>query len=68
MDFFLGETVTWKHVTGRVQFICDDYITICIREWERDADETIHARRKKDSCCILCFRQYWSEVNKLQEK
>ena len=34
-DFSIGESITWKEHTGTIQFISEQYLTLCIRTYDK---------------------------------
>jgi|LakMenEpi03Aug12_release.lakeMendotaPanAssembly.Ray.scaffolds.fasta_scaffold183207_5 hypothetical protein len=52
MNFEIGSYVEWKHITGYIRFISDQYITICVNV---DADAYL-------DCCVICHPTFWDEV------
>ena len=57
MKFKHGMMVQYHHTTGWVNFICDEYITICFLD---KPDAT--ARNGRHQANLLVFRNYWHEV------
>lgn len=52
-------SVVWDKISGEIDFISDQYITICVSQTEH-TDE--YAKRKSNRCCVLCFPQDWDDV------
>ena len=63
--FSLGEYVTWKEHKGFVRFIDDRYITICIRTY---SNPDPHAKHPNNEVCLLCYKEYWHEVEHENQK
>ena len=55
----IGAHVRYKNIEGFVDFICDDYITICFREYEHGDPS---ACRPTTKCCALVYCQWWDEL------
>jgi hypothetical protein len=55
--FYQGLNVKYRDHVGVVEFICDQYITICIKRLEH---------RSKD-VCLLVYPQDWKEVQLLKQ-
>jgi hypothetical protein len=55
--FYSGLDVKYRDHVGVVEFICDQYITICIKRLEH---------RSKD-VCLLVYPQDWKEVQLLKQ-
>ena len=57
MKFEYGTPVQYQHTKGWVNFICDDYITICFIDLPDK-----HTRTGRYQANLLVFREYWHEV------
>ena len=57
MKFQYGMMVEYRHCTGWVNFIGDDYITICYID---RPDKSCHTGRYQAN--LVVFREYWNEV------
>jgi hypothetical protein len=55
--FYQGLNVKYRDHVGVVEFICDQYITICIKRLEH---------RSKD-VCLLVYPHQWKEVQLLKQ-
>jgi hypothetical protein len=55
--FYQGLNVKYRDHVGVVEFICDQYITICIKRLEH---------RSKD-VCLLVYPPQWKEVQLLKQ-
>jgi hypothetical protein len=55
--FYQGLEVRYKRQVGFVDFICEKYITICLRKFEE---------RSKD-VCLLVYPPQWKDVQLLKE-
>ena len=56
--FASGVIVQYKEHVGYVDFICDEYFTVCI-------DDSSHLRL--NHVCILVYKQDWNDVKLLKE-
>ena len=57
MKFKHGMKVQYRHTKGWVNFIDDDYITICFLD---EPDKSKHIGRYQSN--LVVFREYWNEV------
>ncbi|UNH61155.1 hypothetical protein SSZBM1_38 [Synechococcus phage S-SZBM1] len=55
----VGARVRYRNIEGFIDFICDDYITICCNEYEHGDPS---ARRPTIKCCLLVYNQWWDEL------
>jgi hypothetical protein len=55
--FYKGLNVKYKDHVGVVEFMCDQYITICIRRLEH----------KSKDVCLLVYQSQWKEVQLWKE-
>ena len=67
-DFHLGQSVTYKDFTGYINFISDEYITICIREYTPPAEETKHSKQQQRQVCLCVFPNDWNYVTQTQKQ
>lgn len=56
-SFAEGIIVQYKNWIGEVQFVCEEYITVCV---------TVGNRRVND-VCLLVYKDDWSIVKLLKE-
>lgn len=68
MKFIHGQQVRWKDDEGYVNFIDEEYITICVYEWDKCDMLKEHARRKTNQVNVVCYNTYWHEVIVLESK
>lgn len=54
----VGARVRWKTHEGYINFIDDDYITICVSE-KPNSPGSKHPTNK---CCLLCYASQWDEL------
>jgi hypothetical protein len=57
MNFHYGMMVRYHHTKGWVNFMCDDYITICFIDLPDK-----HKRNGRYQANLLVYREYWNEV------
>ena len=62
----LDDYVKWKGLEGWVYFKCDEYITIEIGV--KDKSDDLVKMHKKTHCCVLCFPQYWHELEYVKNR
>jgi hypothetical protein len=55
--FYQGLDVKYRDHVGVIEFICDQYITICINRLEH---------RSKD-VCLLVYQPQWKQVELLKQ-
>ena len=62
MNWKKGERVKWKSDEGFVNFIDEEYITICTKEWEKCERILKTSLRPKNQVNIVCYAEYWEDV------
>ena len=67
MKFAHRQRVRWKDDEGFVNFIDDEMITICVREWEKSPELAEHAGQKMNQVNVVCHKEYWGDVQILGE-
>jgi len=55
----VGRYVKWKTTEGYINFVCDDYITICFREYDNNDPS---AKNRKNQCCLLVYKEHWEDL------
>ena len=55
--FYQGLDVRYKEQIGKVDFICDKYITICVRRFEQ----------RSRNVCLLVYAPQWKDVELLKQ-
>ncbi len=50
--FYEGLEIRYKHLTGHVKFVCDEYITLCIHTNENPLKDV----------CVLIFNNQWKDI------
>jgi len=63
--FTVGEHVKWKDTEGFVNFISEDYITICVCTYTKDDPHCLHRTEK---VCVLCYAHDWKDVEHEETK
>lgn len=53
MNFSLGVRVRYRDIAGFVNFVCDEYLTICIQQIKPDPLRAV---------CILVYRDQWNRI------
>lgn len=61
-DFYLGQTLQYNEHSGKVNFICDEYITLCIKEYPKPALEAEHAKHPIRQVCLCVYPKYWDSL------
>tara|TARA_Y100000004_G_scaffold88937_2_gene99771 strand:+ start:1124 stop:1474 length:351 start_codon:yes stop_codon:yes gene_type:complete len=54
----IGMLARYKNHEGTIEFVCDDYITICVATSQNDD----HALKKINKCCLLVYREKWDDI------
>ena len=49
-----GRRVRWRGEEGFINFISDEYITICTHRWEKPPEVAQHAKSKWNEVNIVC--------------
>lgn len=52
MTYFEGQQISYNNMTGMVNFICDDYITMTVSK----------GKHKAQDCNLLIYRKEWNKV------
>ena len=55
----LGSPAKYGDFEGTIEFVCDDYITICI---SKKPNNDPHARSEYTKCCLLLYEQEWDKL------
>ena len=55
--FSEGIVVQYRDWIGEVRFICDEYISICVRVGNQRVNDT----------CVLVYKSQWNQVKLLKE-
>ena len=67
-DWIQGEIIEYNGFSGYVNFISHEYITMCIREYEKPEEVAKHAKHNMHQVCLLVFNQYWDKVIRKDSK
>ena len=60
--FYKGQLVIYDNTQGYVNFISEEYITICIREYQKPPEEAEFARSTVRQVCICVPPERWDYV------
>ena len=60
--FYSGQLVSFQGHKGFVNFISEEYITVCIREYTKPPEVAEHSRNKLNQVCICVFPDKWDQV------
>ena len=63
--FSVGDNVEWNNHRGKIRFISDRYITICVKTYPNDDP---NALTKEREVCLLCFNEDWKDVQVYDNK
>jgi hypothetical protein len=55
--FYSGLNVRYRDKVGVVNFVCEKYITVCIKTYEH----------KSRDVCLLVYQPQWKQVQLLKE-
>lgn len=55
----VGNVAKFEDLEGRIEFVCDDYITICVSKRPNDDP---HAKSNEIKCCVIVYRENWGDV------
>lgn len=61
-DFKQGEYITWKEHKGFINFISPEYITLCIRTYDKPKQIAEHSRHKQNFVCLLIYSSEWHNI------
>ena len=68
MKFKHGQKVRWKNDEGYVNFVDEEYITICVHEWDKCDMLKKHSRKSTNQVNVVCYNIYWDDVIDLELK
>ena len=60
--FYPGQLVIYDGKQGYVNFISEEYITVCIREYKKSPEVAEHSRSNMNQVCICVFPDKWDQV------
>ena len=66
--FYKGQLVIYDNTQGYVNFISEQYITICIKEYQKPPEEAEHARETVRQVCIVVPPERWDYVLETQQQ
>ena len=66
--FYKGQLVIYDNTQGYVNFISEQYITICIREYQKPPEEAQHALSTTRQVCIVVPPECWDRVLETQQQ
>ena len=67
-QFYKGQFVIYDNTYGYVNFISEEYITICVREYQKPPEEAEHARSNVRQVCICVPPERWDYVLETQQQ
>ena len=68
MRFIHRQRVRWKDDEGFVNFVDEELITICVHEWEKTPELAQHSVQKMNQVNVVCHKEYWGDVQILEDK
>ena len=63
-DFKLHEIIEWKEHSGYINFISEQYLTLCIKTYDKPQEVAAHSRHKQNTVCLLIFREEWHNIRR----
>ena len=66
--FYPGQLVIYQGQQGYVNFISEEYITVCIREYNKPPEEAQYARSPIRQVCIVVPPECWDRVLETQQR
>lgn len=67
-QFYKGQFVIYDNTYGYVNFISEEYITICVREYTKPSQEAEHALSAIRQVCVCVFPNDWDKVLETQQQ
>lgn len=61
-DWIRGEIIEYDGHSGYVNFISNEYITMCIREYCKPEEDATCCKNKMNQVCVLIFPNDWHKV------
>ena len=61
-DFKLHEIIEWKEHSGYINFISEQYLTLCIKTYDKPKQIAEHSRHKQNFVCVLIFPHEWDNI------
>ncbi|AOV60010.1 hypothetical protein P29A0810_074 [Synechococcus phage S-CAM8] len=62
-DFTQGQHVTYNQFQGKVNFICEHYVTLTIQEWDKLPQEQVNAKRNTHQVNLCVYRHHWKDIH-----
>ncbi|AOO15991.1 hypothetical protein RW040310_077 [Cyanophage S-RIM12_RW_04_0310] len=62
-DFTQGQQVTYNQFQGKVNFICEHYVTLTIQEWDKTPQEQVNSLCDTHQVNLCVYREHWSEIH-----
>ena len=66
--FYKGQFVIYDNTLGYVNFISEEYITICIRGYNKPSEEAEHSLSRIRQVCICVPPSQWDNVLETQQQ
>lgn len=54
--FSIGQSVNYDGIAGVIKFISDEYVSVCIRQYESDSI------RGETSVCLCVYPERWKDI------
>lgn len=54
--FTIGQSVNYDGLAGVIKFISDEYVSVCIRQYESDSI------RGETSVCLCVYPERWKDI------
>lgn len=54
--FTIGQSVNYDGIAGVIKFISDEYVSVCIRQYESDSI------RGETSVCLCVYPERWKDI------
>jgi len=61
--FTRGQFVIYQNRPAYVNFICDQYVTLCLREWKKPFEEAEHAMNPIRQVNLCVNSIYWDKIS-----
>lgn len=55
----VGNVAKFEDLEGCIEFVCDDYLTICVAKRPNDDP---HAKCNEIKCCVIVYRENWGDI------
>lgn len=67
VTFNKGDYYQSKNDIGYIDFICNDYITLCVREIQRDNEQAKGSRLNYIQVKVLVYKNEYEAMTKLEQ-